>query len=267
MTRRERLEAKIERRHEWADKRETKAAAVFKAGEPFTSDIAFNTQTGHIPFRARLIAREDRAHESLQVAQHHRAKADGLERQLDRTVFSDDENATEALEARAAENEQKRDRMTLINKLFRKGDAAGLAAIGVNLDNLRARVADLESWQDKQPFAKYELTNIGARIRADRKRIGEVKRRQERAASAEAQGGVSAEYVGEYARVTFAEKPERDVLDALRAWGSWGGGAWTGRTETLPEIVRAELPDTTPCQDEHAAEAASTEVQADSAGT
>lgn len=270
MTRRERLEAKIERRHEWADKRETKAAAVFKAHEVYVGDHAFNFQPGHIPERARVIAREDRAHESLQVAAHHRAKADGLERQLDRTVFSDDENATEALEARAVANEAKRDRMKLINKLYRKGDAAGLAAIGVDLERLRATVAELPSYMDRQPFAKYELTNLGARIRADRERIKVVQRRQERTASAEAsETGASTEYSAdrEYVTITFAEKPGRETLDALRGWGSWGGGAWTGRTETLPEIVRAELPDTTACQDEHAAEVASTEVQADSVGT
>ena len=82
MTYRDRREARAERLRGWAGKREQSAAAVFKAGEPFTSDIAFNTQPGHIPFRARLIAREDRAYESLGKAASMRSRADGIEGQL-----------------------------------------------------------------------------------------------------------------------------------------------------------------------------------------
>ena len=82
MTYRDRREARADRLRGWAGKREDRAAAVFKAGEPFTSDYAFNTQPGHIPFRARLIAREDRAHESLAKAAAMRSRAGGIEGQL-----------------------------------------------------------------------------------------------------------------------------------------------------------------------------------------
>ena len=38
--------------------------------------------------------------------------------------------------------------------------------------------------------------------------------------------------------MTFAEKPERTILDALRAAGfRWGGGAWIGERAKLPEGV------------------------------
>lgn len=59
----------------WAAKREEKAAAVFAANERFTGDVAFNTQPGHIPFRARIIRQEDRQFESLALAREMRAKA------------------------------------------------------------------------------------------------------------------------------------------------------------------------------------------------
>ena len=56
-------------------------------------------------------------------------------------------------------------------------------------------------------------------------------------------GGIVIEEIGslgDYARVTFAEKPEREILDALRAAGfSWGGGSWTGSKAKLPESVKA----------------------------
>jgi hypothetical protein len=76
--RQEGADRKADRLEGWAAKRRDAAAAVFKAGEPFTSDIAFNTQPGHIPFRARLIAREDRAMESLQKAASMEARASSL---------------------------------------------------------------------------------------------------------------------------------------------------------------------------------------------
>jgi len=79
MTYRERREAEAERLREWAAKREERAAAVFKQGERFHGDFAFNTQPGHIPERARLIAREDRAHESLRKAQSMESRAAGIQ--------------------------------------------------------------------------------------------------------------------------------------------------------------------------------------------
>ena len=93
MTYRERREARTERLREWAGKREERAAAVFKAGEPFRGDTAFNTQPGHIPFRAKLIAREDRAHESLAKAGSMRSRADGIEGQLATSIYDADPDA------------------------------------------------------------------------------------------------------------------------------------------------------------------------------
>lgn len=61
MTRRERLERKLEQRREWAASRQNKAASLHKANEPFRGDYAFNTQPGHIPERARVLRRTDKA--------------------------------------------------------------------------------------------------------------------------------------------------------------------------------------------------------------
>lgn len=93
MTRRERLEAKVERRREWAAGRRDKASSLRGYTERYRGDVAFNTQPGHIPERARVIRMIDQGHEHAEMANHHEAKANGLERQLDRTVFSDDVDA------------------------------------------------------------------------------------------------------------------------------------------------------------------------------
>ena len=64
----------------WADARRQRAGATFEHNRIYTDDIAFNTQPGHIPLRARIIAQNDRAHESLQVAERMEQKAASVRR-------------------------------------------------------------------------------------------------------------------------------------------------------------------------------------------
>jgi hypothetical protein len=77
-------------------------------------------------------------------------------------------------------------------------------------------------------------------------RIIEIERTQTRQAAAEAApGGVPIEgsgpgEFGDWVRVTFAEKPEHEVLEALRAAGfRWGGGSWSGERSNIPACVLA----------------------------
>lgn len=192
MTTRERLEAKLERRQDWADKRTAKANAVFREAEKYHGDIAFNTQPGHIPERARLIKREERAFGDMQMASHHRGKAFNLSDQLDRSVFSDDADAIKQLEARIAENEATATKYTEINRAWRKsgGDLAALVASGVVGPKLAETIA---TTMRLCPYLKapFDTTNVRTRIRSDKERIEKIKRRQVRAEAAEEAGGVS----------------------------------------------------------------------------
>jgi len=238
MTRRERLERKIERREEWAAGRRDKAATLRAYGGSLRQDWAFITQPGPIPERARMNRKDEQAAEHAKMAEHHDAKAAGLEAQLERSVFSDDPDAIEQLEARIAEHEAKRDRMRRVNALYKKGDVAGLAALGLDLERLRVKLAAAGPYWGDKPHVAYELTNLGARIRADRERIAAIRARTQRATAAEAAGGVLIEG-GEYVRVTFAAPPERAILEALKAAGfQWGGGSWVGPRARLPEAVQ-----------------------------
>ena len=94
------------------------------------------------------------------------------------------------------------------------------------------------------------MSNLGGCIAADRKRLEQIKLRQQRAASADAApNGVAFErFQSGYCRITFADKPEREILDALKAARfSWGAGSWTGKTDQLPanvaELVTAPAPE------------------------
>ena len=76
--RQERADRKADRYDEWAAKGEVKATAALNSYPSIRHDWAFITQPGHIPFRERMNRADDRAYESLKVAENMRSKADGL---------------------------------------------------------------------------------------------------------------------------------------------------------------------------------------------
>ena len=165
MTYRDRREARAERLRGWADTREVRAEAVFKAGEPFTSDIAFNTQPGHIPFRAKLIAREDRAYESLGKAASMRSRADGIEGQLATSIYDDDPDAVEQLRARIARLEAERDEAKKVNAAYRKEHRAELKAM-----------TPYERDQ-AMPYPGYHFQNLSGNLSRQRARLARLERR------------------------------------------------------------------------------------------
>lgn len=192
MTRRERLARKAERLRGWAAKREERAAAVFKAGEPFRGDIAFNTQPGHIPERARINAREHRAFESMRKAEGMEGRAAGIERALDRSIFDDDPDAIEQLEARIAEQEAKAALHLAVNRAWRaaKGSAAAFVAAlrEISPDGHQKIAEHVAQTMHLCPWLRQPLdtTNLRAAIRRDRERLDRI--RQERAKASEREG-------------------------------------------------------------------------------
>jgi hypothetical protein len=163
MTYRDRREARAERLNEWAETREENAAAVLKAGEQYHGDTAFNTQPGHIPFRARLIASEDRAYESQNKAARMRSRADGIENQLAGAIYEDDPDAIEQLRARIANLEAQRDMAKAINADFRGLHKAELKA----MDSAYQR-------DQAMPYPAYHLTNLSGNLSRQRARLARL---------------------------------------------------------------------------------------------
>ena len=250
MTRRERLEAKLAKREQRAEKAEARAEQRAATAQSILDPIPFGQPilVGHHsegPHR-RALARADanmaKAVEESNLARHHTQKADGLARQLDRSIFSDDPDAIEQLRAKVAALETQRDEYKRLNAWWRKHGTMH-ACPGVTDEQaakLDAEIPTRYSWE-RQPVPKWRLTNLGAEIRRARERIVDVERRQARTAGAEASGGVLIEGDEVYVRVTFAEKPAREVLDALTAAGfQWGAGSWVGRRDALPAGIAGE---------------------------
>ena len=261
MTRRERLEARIQKRLEWAESRERRAQAAqarsdsLMGRDPVTgrADWALVTQPGHIPQRAQANRAQERAWGEQAMAREHREKAAGTAAALEGTIFSDDPDALEQLEAKVARLEAQREEARKVGAWWRKakkpkaGDAAAweplAGAVGITAERVfkyRRDCASEEGFLNRGPVPSYVLSNLGGEIRRARARIEEVKRRQNREERAEAAGGFLLERhpTQDYAQVTFDEYPGREVVTALKEAGfHWSSGSWFGSTSKLPEIV------------------------------
>jgi Domain of unknown function (DUF3560) len=219
MTYRDRREARAERLRDWAGKREENAAAVFEAGRPFTSDIAFNTQPGHIPFRARLIAREDAAYRSQRKAAGMRSRADGIEGQLATSIYDDDPDAIEQLRARIGRLEAEREAAKAANAAYRREH--------------KAELAKMTPYQRGQavPYPGYHFQNLSGNLTRQRQRLArlEATAQARTAEPVAAGGGVTVRTVRGWTEVQFDEKPPAEVRAGLKARGfRWHAGCWRG---------------------------------------
>lgn len=255
MTRRERLERKAELRREWAAKRAASATQRFDAARAVTAGIPTGQPilVGHHSERAHrnVLARSD-SHmragvESADMAEHHASKAEGIERQLANTIFSDDENAIEELEAKIADLEAKRELNNTINKIIRAKPKNELTddkvakLVDLGMKDSSARKLFEPDFAGRIGIPSYVNQNMGGVIGNAKKRIEDIKRRQDRSQAAESNGGVAIEGTGDWVSVTFAEKPDRTILNDLKAAGfHWSGGSWTGKRENLPASVQAD---------------------------
>jgi hypothetical protein len=258
-TRRERLERKLEKRLEWAESRERKTEQEYKksdlseerSGIPLGQPIL----VGHHSEKRhrRAIERADnamrRSQEHRKMSEHHRTKAAGIRHQLNKTIFSDDEDAIEQLERKIEKLENERKQNNAVNKIIRKkpkGEATPEkieALVKLGLKEETAKKLFSPDFCGRIGIPSFCNQNLSGRIRQAKSRIVQIRRQKERKEAAEKYGGISIE--GDtWISVTFAEKPEREVLKALKAAGfRWSRGSWTGRRENLPECLteRKEL--------------------------
>ena len=179
MTYRERRERRAERLRGWADKRQTKAAADLATANKYRGDTAFNTQPGHIPERARLIARQDRAFVSLDKAAAMDSKAAEIERQADNAIYSDDHDAVERLRERIGNLEAERERTKDVNKAIRKYGLLRLVQADPPFVLAKEEARELVKLHELCPYhdvlkkgwPAYKLTNLGGNISRQRERL------------------------------------------------------------------------------------------------
>ena len=171
MTYRERREAKADRLRGWAEKREAKAQELRdQTPDSLRRDHAFNTQPGHIPERARSIARDHRAYEHDQKAREMSSRAAGIDAQADRAIYSDDPDAAERLAERIAELEAERDRVKRYNAAARKG-APDYSILSESERATLMSMARAGQVRDDRAIPRYHLANLSANINRQKKRL------------------------------------------------------------------------------------------------
>jgi len=252
-TRRERLERKAERRREWASKADGRAERRFDAARRLADMIPLGQPilVGHHSQR-RAEADRDRIHRDMgkgvaeaELSRSHDSKADGIEGQLDRSIYSDDTDAVQALEARIEERQAEVERCKAINKAIRAGAGWEARLAPPLTEKEKAELLSLaRAWGNvyKPGYPPYHLSNLNGRIRADRERLKAITARAARTEQAEASGGVLIEG-DDWIRVTFAERPAYPIIDALKAAGfMWMKGSWIGKRDALPETVKENQP-------------------------
>ena len=265
MTRRERLEARLEKRRAWKASREAKSARAFNASSKATEGIPLGQPilVGHHSERRHRAALDKSwnklgeacAHDAM--AKHHGSKAGGISDALDRSIFSDDEDAIEALEAKARGCDESAELMKRANAAWKKSKGApdfyALIAPPPSQEDLKLLTyalrghvamfgADRVGTDGRLLVLKYppfSTSHPRAEARRCRQRIEIVKRRNARTAEAEAApGGLLVTGTGDYVSLVFASKPERSILEALKAAGfRWSGGSWSGLRASIPDCV------------------------------
>lgn len=206
-TRRERLERRAEQRRAWAEKAEARSDAAHDRvhqiadGIPFGQPIlvGHHSERGARRDQARMESGMRTAVDESRKADRHEQAAGEIERQLQTSVFSDDEDAVARLTEILARLEAERDRWKAYNASCRRGDR----------DTSLLDEAQRESLLSLAKYAPYQLgkrgevsyTNLSAMIRQKKLRIAEVSRLQAAAASGVRLGGrvMAARYVGECA--------------------------------------------------------------------
>lgn len=249
MTRRARLESRLTRRREWADSASRKASSAFSSASSIADNIPHGQPilVGHHSERharrdqEKIRSRMNKGCELEDKAQHHSDKAAGLEAQLDRSVFSDDPDAIERLEARIVELESRADHYAAINKAWRKskGDVEALVASGLVSRTLADTII---TTMRLCPYLSSPLdtTNLRADIRRNRIRIDQIKKDQARYRAAVDAGGIKIirNPAANWCTVTFQERPDRSIIQDLKDAGfGYGGGSWSGRLDALPGVV------------------------------
>lgn len=246
MTYRERRLAKAERLQEWADKRTVKANAAYNRAHTMADAIPFGQPiiTGRgartiadINYRERIQSTYAKALEHSNKADDMEGRAAGIIAQADRAIYDDDPDAIEALTAKIAALEAQRDAIKAYNASCRKGapDHSLLTdELAAQIDSVLRHVP----YQSKGgAFPPYATAYASAGIKKAQERIRTIQAQQVRLAAVD-ETGVSIERFPQHnwAQVTFAEKPARDILESLKGAGfSYSKGTWHGYLDKLPK--------------------------------
>lgn len=187
MTTRERKEARLARRLEWADKRAAKAEHGFAHamdglpdnGQPIL--VGHHSEKRHRGAIAKADNRIRKAFADQTMAQLHTSKAGGIADQLDSSIYSDDVDAVERLAERIAGLEAERDRYKAQSAACRKRKGQPVEVAFAEM--IRAGIFTEAEAKDLifvcscfrgdplRGWPSYKLSNLSGDINRNRKRL------------------------------------------------------------------------------------------------
>lgn len=179
MTYRERRERKAERLREWADKRETKAAAAFAASNRISDGIPFgqpilvghHSEKRHRRDIDRIHSGMSRGIENSRKADEFRSRADNIESAADRAIYSDDEDAIEWLKERIASLEATRARIKAYNATCKKGARDASILLPAEQEELLVCLKYAAFQCPGGRFPQYVTANLSGNIKRQRDRL------------------------------------------------------------------------------------------------
>lgn len=190
MTRRERLEQRLAARRAWAEKAKARATARFAAADQISDLIPLGQPIlvgHHSEGRARRAVGRIHGHmhaglEATHLAERHEAAAAGIDRALERAIFSDDNDAVERLRERIAEKRANADRVKALNVAIRRERKRGgedwLRRVGASPDELRQILENVRfGWRGQPEFPAYHLAGLRQSIRSDELRLVEIQKK------------------------------------------------------------------------------------------
>ena len=191
LTTRQRRENRLALRRDWMDKRINSADADFERSRAAVEGIEPGQPilVGHHSERKhrRAVERSHdamrRAMDSNRMATRHGFAASALERELERSIYHDDRDATQQLETRIAEREITRDRVKSANQRLRQlvktvpapsdDQLLALGFIADEIATIRSRQANLNRpTLDVYPF----LNLVTADIARNKKRLANIRK-------------------------------------------------------------------------------------------
>ena len=253
-----RREARAERFRERAAAARDESAAAYSQARSMADVIPFGQPilVGHHSekrdrrYRGRIESKFRASFEAQKKADYYDAKADSAER--NRAIFSDDPLADEKLAAKIERLTARQEAMRAANRLFRKGDKDGLAAMGFAPAEIEARLKP--DCLGRIGFADYELANNGANIRRLQERLKSVAAQAAAPSSKIEVGNVTIEDNPEAGRVQvfFPGNPAEEIRRALKCagfrwspkngcWQSYRGERYLARAREIAESCNHKL--------------------------
>lgn len=207
-----------------ADKLEAASRAALEGADKMAEIIPFGQPilVGHYSegrdrrYRERIRRRFELGSEFAALAKRCRERAANIG---GRGISSDDPDAPDKLREKLAGLEALQSRMVAANKLVRKKDRVGLAAMGFS--GLQIESLFTPDFAGRIGFENFRLTNNNSNIRRIRERVAELERHARREDREEVGGGYTyrEDTAENRAMFLFPGKPNQQIITALKSNG------------------------------------------------